>query len=82
MNINILFFNRISIHIATIFPIIGVIEIKTRSHNVTFPYLIGLGNDIHIKILITFIYRVYKSYSYILLFNRNANNCKIHCGHS
>ena len=60
MNINILFFNRISIHIATIFPIIGVIEIKTLSHNVTFPYLIELGNDIHIKILITFIYRVYR----------------------
>lgn len=62
MNINILFFNRISIHIVTIFPVIGVIEIKTLSHNITFPYLIELGTNTHIKILITFIYRIYKSY--------------------
>lgn len=58
MNIRILFFNRISIHTATIFSVIGVIEIKTLSHNTTFPYLIELGTNIHIKILITFIYRI------------------------
>ena len=62
MNIRILFFNRISIHTATIFSVIGVIELKTLSHNITFPYLIELGTNIHIKIFITFIYRIYKSY--------------------